>query len=51
LGSRAFNLAVVRALSASLTGPNPLEIPGRQNIKLRMDQWEVEAGFTFGSGH
>lgn len=51
MGSRAFNLAVVRALSASLTGPNPLEVPGRQNIKLRMDQWEVEAGFTFGSGH
>jgi len=49
LGSRALHLAVVRAFSGSVTGVNPLEVPGRQNVKLRMDQWEVEIGFTFGA--
>jgi long-chain fatty acid transport protein len=49
MGSRAFHLAVVRAFSASVAGANPLEVPGRQNIGLRMDQWEVEIGFTFGA--
>jgi long-chain fatty acid transport protein len=47
-GSRAFHLALVRALSNSLTGPNQLELPGQQSITLHMDQWEVEAGVTFG---
>jgi hypothetical protein len=47
-GSRALHLAVVRALSSSLTGPNQLELPGRQTITLHMDQWEVEGGLTFG---
>jgi long-chain fatty acid transport protein len=46
--SRALHLAVVRALSNSVTGPNSLELPGRQSITLHMDQWEVEAGMTFG---
>jgi long-chain fatty acid transport protein len=48
MGTKAFHLAVVKALSNSLTGANPLEVPGRQQISLRMDQWEVEMGFTFG---
>jgi len=51
MGSKAIHLAVVRALSASITGPNPLEIPGQQSITLHMDQWEFEAGFTFGARH
>jgi len=48
LGSTAIHLAVVRALSGSVKGPNPLEVPGQQSITLRMDQWEVEAGVSFG---
>jgi long-chain fatty acid transport protein len=40
------SLAVTRALSHSVTGPNPLEAPGQQTITLRMDQWEVEAGLV-----
>lgn len=46
--SRALHLAVMRGLSSSISGPNPLEVPGQQEIELRMDQWEVEASFTFG---
>ncbi len=42
------HLAMVRAFPASLTGANPLEVPGRQKIQLRMDQWELQLGFTFG---
>ncbi len=42
------NLAVVRALSKSVTGPNPLEVPGRQTIELKMDQWVFDLGLSFG---
>jgi len=35
------------ALSNSVTGPNPLEAPGQQNIEIKMDQWEIELGFSF----
>jgi long-chain fatty acid transport protein len=42
------NLAVTRAFSKTVTGPNPLEAPGRQTISLTMDQWDVELGFAFG---
>lgn len=48
MGAKAFHLAVVHAFSSSISGANPLEVPGRQRISLRMDQWEVEMGFTFG---
>jgi long-chain fatty acid transport protein len=40
------SLAVTRALSHSVTGPNPLEAPGQQTITLRMDEWDVEAGLV-----
>ena len=43
-----FNFAVVRALSNSVTGPNPLEVPGKQTIELKMDQWIFDLGFSFG---
>jgi long-chain fatty acid transport protein len=42
------NLAVVRALSHSVTGPNPLEVPGKQTIELKMDQWLFDLGLSFG---
>jgi long-chain fatty acid transport protein len=42
------NLAIVRALSHSVTGPNPLEVPGRQTIELKMDQWVFDLGLSFG---
>ncbi len=42
------HLSVVRALSHSVTGPNPLEVPGRQTIELKMDQWLFDLGLSFG---
>ena len=42
------NFAVVRALSHSVTGPNPLEVPGMQTIELKMDQWVFDLGLSVG---
>ena len=42
------NLAIVRALSHSVTGTNPLEVPGQQTIELKMDQWLFDLGLSFG---
>ena len=47
-GGVEWNVAVVRALSEKVSGPNPLEVPGQQRIELRMDQWEVAFGAGFG---
>ncbi len=45
---KEINLTVVRAFSKSVTGPNVLEAPGQQQIRLKMDQWEYEIGYSFG---
>jgi long-chain fatty acid transport protein len=50
-GSRgALHFAVTRALSHSVTGPNALEAPGRQQITLSMNQWDVEVGYSIRFG-
>ncbi len=41
---RTFDFALTRAFNKTVSGPNPLEVPGLQTIKLGMDQWV----FTFG---
>jgi long-chain fatty acid transport protein len=46
----AVHAAVTRALSHSVTGPNPLEVPGRQQITLTMDQWDFEVSYTIRFG-
>lgn len=43
-----FNLAVMYAPSKSVSGPNPLEAPGAQRIQLKMNEWEIEFGYSFG---
>ncbi|HYN40480.1 MAG TPA: outer membrane protein transport protein [Thermoanaerobaculia bacterium] len=43
-----FHFSLMRAFSKSVEGANPLEAPGQQTIKLTMDQWEGEIGFSFG---
>lgn len=43
-----FHFSLMRAFSNSVEGANPLEAPGQQKIKLTMDQWEGEIGFSFG---
>ena len=41
---RSFDFALTRAFSSTVTGPNPLEVPGKQQIAITMEQWV----FTFG---
>jgi hypothetical protein len=38
----------MRAFSHSVDGPNPLELPGRQSVELKMNQWEIELGYSWG---
>ena len=40
-------LAFMFAPATSVTGPNPLEAPGQQTIKLNMSQWQAEIGYAF----
>jgi long-chain fatty acid transport protein len=46
----ALHLAVTRALSNSVSGPNPLEVSGRQQVTLTMDQWDFELGYSIRFG-
>ena len=47
-GTQELRLALIRAFSKNVKGPNPLEVPGQQTIELTMDQWELELGWSFG---
>lgn len=47
-GSQEISIAITRAFSKKVTGPNPLEVPGLQSIELKMDQWDFELGWSFG---
>lgn len=47
-GSQELSLAITRAFSKTVSGPNPLEVPGLQTIDLRMDQWDIEVSWSFG---
>lgn len=46
----ALHLAVTKALSNSVTGPNPLEVPNGQQVKLTMSQWDLEFGYSIKFG-
>lgn len=43
---RAFDVAVMRAFNKTVSGTNPLEVPGLQQINLSMDQWNVTVGYS-----
>jgi long-chain fatty acid transport protein len=45
---RALSFALTRVLSHGVSGPNPLDAPGAQQITLRMDQWNVQLGYSWG---
>jgi long-chain fatty acid transport protein len=45
---QAINLAIIRAIPKSVVGPNNLEVPNRQSIELKMDQWEFDVSYSFG---
>lgn len=42
------NLGFMYAPTATVAGPNPLEMPGRQQIKLQMNQWQVDFSYSVG---
>lgn len=42
-----FNVAFMYAPTQKVTGANPLEAPGQQQIELEMNEWELEFGFSF----
>jgi long-chain fatty acid transport protein len=43
-----FNFAMMYAPSKTVRGPNPLEVPGGQQIELKMHEFELEFGYSFG---
>jgi len=45
-GTGSFDFALTRAFNKSVSGPNPLEAPGQQTIKLSMDQWVFTVGYS-----
>jgi long-chain fatty acid transport protein len=44
------SVAITRAFSHTVTGPNPLEAPGRQQVGLTMNQWDLQVGYSFRFG-
>lgn len=43
-----FNMAVMYAPSQTVRGANPLEVPGGQQIGLKMQEYEIEFGYSVG---
>ena len=46
IGEREVSIAITRAFTGSVDGPNPMG-PTAQLIELEMDQWDIEVGFSF----
>ena len=46
-GNNELKFAVMRAFNHSVEGPNALEAPGQQKIRLTMGQWEVSVGYAW----
>jgi len=44
---KELNISISRAFSNTVSGPNPLEMPGQQTIELKMDQWEFGVGLSW----
>ncbi len=45
--NQELKFALVYALSNDVTGANPLEAPGQQRIKIKMNQWEFSVGYAW----
>lgn len=45
--NQGIDFALMHAFSHSVLGPNPLEVPGQQTIRLRMNQWEASVGYSW----
>jgi long-chain fatty acid transport protein len=46
-GNNELKFAVMRAFNHSVEGPNALEAPGQQKIRLTMGQWEISVGYAW----
>ena len=46
--SGRFNVALMYAPSNTVRGGNPLEVPGGQQIELKMQEYEIEFGYSYG---
>lgn len=46
---REMNISFMYAPNGTVEGPNPLEVPGQQSIRLEMYQWQLELGYSFSS--
>lgn len=44
---QSLNVALMRAFSKSVSGPNTLEVPGQQTIELKMDEWEADFSYSW----
>lgn len=42
-----FNFAAMYAPESSVSGANPLEVPGQQTVELKMHQYELEASWAW----
>jgi len=45
--NQELDFSFMRAFPKTVKGPNPLEAPGQQTIKLKMNQWEGSVGYTW----
>lgn len=45
--NQELNFSLMHAFSNSVSGPNPMDAPGQQTIKLKMNQWEISAGYSW----
>ena len=45
--NQELKFAVMHALSNDVTGANPLEAPGQQKIRIKMNQWEFSVGYAW----
>lgn len=47
IGENEISFAGTYAFSNTVSGPNPLEVPGQQTIDLTMNQVDLQLGFSF----
>jgi long-chain fatty acid transport protein len=46
-GNNELKFAIMRAFNHGVEGPNALEAPGQQKIRLTMGQWEISVGYAW----
>ncbi|MBI5847689.1 MAG: outer membrane protein transport protein [Nitrospirae bacterium] len=41
------SFSLMHAFSKTVSGPNPMEVPGMQELRIKMNQWEATLGYTW----